>query len=95
MGKVILQKWLAPVGKIALTNYLSQSIIATFIFYGHGFGLFGTVGRAGQWGFIIGIWIVQILFSQWWLKYFKFGPFEWLWRSLTYWELQEFKRKIV
>ena len=87
-----LEKWIAPVGRMALTNYLMQSIIATFIFYGHGLGLFGTVGRAAQWPFIIGIWVLQILYSRWWLKRFKFGPFEWLWRSLTYWEIQGFRR---
>jgi len=76
---------------MALTNYLMQSILATFIFYGHGLGLFGTVGRAEQWGYILGIWILQILGSKWWLDRFKFGPFEWLWRSLTYWKLQAIK----
>ena len=91
-GNNLLSNWLAPVGRMALTNYLLQSIISTFIFYGYGFGLFGTVGRAGQWWFIIGIWIVQILFSRWWLQHFQFGPFEWLWRSLTYWKLQPFRK---
>ncbi len=86
-----LKKWLAPFGRMALTNYLMQSIIATFIFYGFGLGLFGTVGRAEQWLYILGIWIVQILFSKWWLSRFKFGPFEWLWRSLTYWKVQAIK----
>ncbi len=86
-----LKKWLAPFGRMALTNYLLQSIIATFIFYGHGLGLFGTIGRAEQWGYILGIWLFQILFSKWWLGRFKFGPFEWLWRSLTYWEVQSIK----
>jgi len=86
-----LKKWLAPFGRMALTNYLMQSIIATFIFYGFGLGLFGAVGRAEQWLYILGIWIVQILFSKWWLSRFKFGPFEWLWRSLTYWKVQAIK----
>lgn len=87
----ILKKWLAPFGRMALTNYLMQSIIATFIFYGYGLGLFGTVGRAEQWIYILGIWIFQILFSKWWLGRFKFGPFEWFWRSLTYWKVQAIK----
>jgi len=87
----ILKNWLAPFGRMALTNYLMQSIIATFIFYGYGLGLFGTVGRAEQWVYILGIWIFQILFSKWWLSKFKFGPFEWLWRSLTYWKIQSMK----
>ena len=86
-----LQEWLAPVGRMAMTNYLMQSIIATFIFYGHGLGLYGTVGRAEQWLFILGIWVFQIITSRWWLKRFRFGPFEWLWRSLTYWRIQKMK----
>ena len=88
----ILQKWLAPFGRMALTNYLMQSIIATFLFYGNGLGLFGTVGRAEQWVYILGIWIFQIGFSKWWLGRFKFGPLEWLWRSLTYWKWQKIKK---
>ena len=82
-----LKKWLAPFGRMALTNYLMQSIIATFLFYGHGLGLYGTVGRAEQWCYILGIWVFQIIFSKSWLDRFKFGPFEWLWRSLTYWKI--------
>ena len=87
-----LREWLAPVGRTAMTNYLMQSIIATFIFYGHGFGMFGTLGRAEQWLIILGIWAFQLIVSRWWLKRFKFGPFEWAWRSLTYWRLQSMKR---
>ncbi len=88
-----LQGWLAPVGRMALTNYLLQSIIATLIFYGHGLGLYGTMGRAQLWLFILPIWIGQILFSRWWLGRFKYGPFEWLWRSLTYWRMQPLRRQ--
>lgn len=88
-----LKKWLAPVGQMALTNYLMQSIIATFIFYGYGLGLFATVGRAEQLLYVLGIWIFQIIFSHWWLKQFRFGPFEWLWRSLTYWKMQKMKKQ--
>ena len=87
----VLHEWLAPVGRTAMTNYLMQSIIATFIFYGHGLSLFGTIGRAEQWLFIIGIWAFQIIASRWWLKQFRFGPFEWAWRSLTYWKVQKMK----
>ena len=90
--KSIMQKWLAPVGQMALTNYLMQSVIATLIFYGHGFGLFASVGRANQWFFILGIWFFQILWSRLWLQHFRYGPFEWLWRSLTYWKIQPIKK---
>lgn len=91
-GQKFLTTWLAPVGRMALTNYLMQSIISTFIFYGHGLGLYGTMGRASLWWVIIGIWVFQIITSRWWLSKFKFGPFEWVWRSLTYWKLQDFKK---
>lgn len=83
-----LHEWLAPVGRTAMTNYLMQSVIATFIFYGHGLGLFGTVGRAELWVFIFGVWAFQLIASRWWLKRFRFGPFEWAWRSLTYGRVQ-------
>ena len=84
-----LQKWIAPVGRMALTNYLMQSIICTFIFYGHGLGYYGSVPRIGQLGIMVGVWILQIIYSKYWLDRFKFGPFEWLWRSLTYWKIQK------
>jgi len=88
----VLFNWLAPVGKMALTNYLMQSLIATSIFYGHGLGLFGNYGRAELCLFVVGIWIFQIIFSHYWMRYFLFGPFEWLWRSLTYWKLQPMRK---
>ena len=90
--KQVLFNWLAPVGKMALTNYLMQSIIATTIFYGHGLGLFGNYGRAELYLFVFGIWFFQIIFSHFWMRYFLFGPFEWLWRSLTYWKLQPMRK---
>ncbi|NNF20649.1 MAG: DUF418 domain-containing protein, partial [Saprospiraceae bacterium] len=76
----LLKEWLAPVGRTALSNYLMQSIIVTLIFYGHGLGLFGTVGRAEQWLFILGIWLAQVIVSRWWMNQYRFGPFEWVWR---------------
>ena len=88
----VIQNWIAPIGKMALTNYLLQSIIATLLFYGYGFGLFSKVNRAELWGFILIIWTIQILYSSWWLSKFKLGPFEWLWRSLTIGKIQTFKR---
>jgi uncharacterized protein len=88
--------WLAnslqAVGQTALSNYLIQTIIATSIFYGHGFALFGKVDRWQQIIIVFGIWILQMIISPIWIKKFKFGPFEWLWRSLTYWKFQPMKR---
>lgn len=78
----------AAVGRTALSNYLFQSLVATFIFYGHGLGLFGQVERTGQLAIVLAIWAVQLVISPLWLKYFRFGPAEWLWRSLTYGKLQ-------
>ncbi len=75
---------LAAVGRMALTNYLAQSLIATTIFYGYGFGLGGSVGRMGVIGISLMIFAAQILFSVCWLKFYRYGPMEWLWRSLTY-----------
>ena len=83
-----LQDALAAVGRTALTNYLLQTILATAIFYGHGLGLFGSVERVGQIGIVAAIWVVQLVVSPLWLRYYRFGPFEWLWRSLTYWRFQ-------
>jgi uncharacterized protein len=80
----------AAVGRTAFTNYLAQTIICTFIFYGHGLGLFGQVERKMQILIMLGVWILQLIISPIWLKYFKFGPAEWVWRSLTYWKRQPF-----
>ena len=87
-----LKERLSAVGQMALTNYLLQSIICTFLFYGFGLGLFGTVDRWGQILIVFGVWIVQILWSKPWLNTFFFGPFEWIWRSLSYRKLQPFRR---
>ncbi|MFN3335730.1 MAG: DUF418 domain-containing protein, partial [Caldilinea sp.] len=85
---------LAPVGQMALTNYLLQSIIATTIFYGYGLALFGKVGAA--WGIVLTvvIYLLLIPFSHWWMKRFLYGPAEWLWRSMTYWKWQPMHRRV-
>jgi uncharacterized protein len=79
---------LAAVGRMALSNYLLQTIICTTIMYGHGFGLFGRVERWHQALIVIVIWIIQLAVSPVWLSHFRFGPAEWLWRTLTYWKPQ-------
>ncbi len=83
---------LAAVGRMALTNYLVQTVIGTLIFYGHGLGLFGSVGRVGQMAVVLGIWALQLIYSQPYLDRFRFGPAEWLWRSLTYGRMQPMRR---
>jgi uncharacterized protein len=87
-----LRKSLAAVGQMAFTNYITHSIICNFIFLGYGFSMFGKLQRYELYYIVIGIWIFQLILSPIWLKYFRFGPLEWLWRSLTYWERQPFKR---
>ena len=83
---------LAAVGRMALTNYLLQSVICTTIFYGHGLGLFGRVDRAGQLAIVIGIWAFQLLASRAWLGYFTVGPVEWLTRWLVFGRRPSFLR---
>ena len=83
-----LTRRLAAVGQMALSCYLLQTIICTTIFYGHGLGLYGSVSRVGQAMIVAAVWAALLVFCQFWLKRFRFGPFEWLWRSLTYMKLQ-------
>ncbi len=85
-------KRLAAIGRMALTNYLLQTLICTTLFYGHGLGWFGRVERWQQLLIVIAIWAIQLALSPWWLARFRFGPAEWLWRVLTYRQAQPFRR---
>ena len=76
--------WLAPVGRMALTNYLLQTLICVFIFYGFGFGYYGKVGATSATLIALAIFLFQIVMSTLWLRYFSYGPMEWIWRQLTY-----------
>lgn len=87
-----LKRSLQAVGQMAFTNYLLQTIICTLIFYGHGLGYYGKVERTGQILIVLAVWIIQMIASPIWMKYFRYGPFEWLWRSLTYWKFQGIRR---
>ena len=87
-----LKDRLAAVGQMALTNYIAQSIIGVFIFYGIGLGLFGQIERTGQMLVVLGVWTLQLLWSKPWLSAHRFGPLEWGWRSLTYGKAQPWKR---
>jgi uncharacterized protein len=84
---------LAPVGQMALSNYLSQSLICTFLFYGWGLGLSGRVGTALTIPLTLAIFAAQMIWSPLWLKRFRFGPAEWVWRSLTYGAMQPMQRR--
>jgi uncharacterized protein len=79
---------LAPVGRMPLTTYYSQSLICTFVFYGWGLGWAGSVGVAGCTALALAIFSVQIAISHLWLRWFRFGPLEWVWRSVVYLKLQ-------
>ena len=86
------QSWLAArlasVGRMALSNYLGQSLLCGILFYSVGFGLYGRFTGYYLYLLALAIWVVQILLSHWWLARFRFGPCEWLWKSLTYSEAQ-------
>jgi uncharacterized protein len=85
---------LAPVGRMALTNYLTHSILYLLLFYGFGLALLGRVGATFCLALSVAIFAVQIVVSAWWLRRFRFGPAEWLWRTLTYGSRQPMKLRI-
>jgi uncharacterized protein len=79
---------LGAVGKMAFSNYILQTIICTMIFFGYGLGYFARLEYYQLYFIVAAIWILQLIISPLWLKYFRFGPLEWAWRSLTYWRRQ-------
>lgn len=83
-GKGRWLAWFEPVGRMAFTNYVMQSLLCGWIFYGYGLGLFGKIGPAAGMGLVLAIYLGQMLLSFWWLDRFRYGPLEWLWRALTY-----------
>jgi len=86
--------WAAPLGRMAFTNYLMQSLIFGWIFYGYGLGLFGRLGAATALAIGIAVYIAQVLFSKWWLHRFRYGPVEWLWRTLMYGAAQPMRQAV-
>lgn len=76
--------WAAPAGRMAFTNYLGQSLILAWIFYGYGFGLFGRLSVTTAFTIGVAVYAVQVAISAWWLSRYRYGPVEWLWRSLMY-----------
>jgi uncharacterized protein len=84
---------LAAVGQMAFSNYISHSIIYALVFYAPGFRMFGQMQRYQLYYVVLGIWILNLVWSPIWLRYFRFGPLEWCWRSLTYWERQPMRRR--
>lgn len=92
LGKRLLAP-LAAVGRMALSNYLAQSLVSTLFFYGYGLGYYGKVGVAGNLLLSLALFSLQALASAVWLRYFRYGPAEWLWRSLTYGRAQPLVRQ--
>ena len=93
--KLILHP-LISVGRMAFTNYLTQTLIMTTLAYGgRGLGWYGEIGWPEMWGIIAAIWLVQLIWSPLWLAAFRMGPIEWIWRSLTYGRLLPLRREAV
>lgn len=87
-----ISAWLAPVGQMALTNYLMQSVLCGLIFYGWGMGLYASLSRWQVSMVVVAIWLIEISWSRWWLTRFQFGPVEWVWRSATQRRRQAWRR---
>jgi uncharacterized protein len=90
-GSALLHR-VAATGQMAFSNYLGTSIVMTTIFYGYGLGLFGYIDRASLWFFVICAWVVMLSWSKPWLACFRYGPLEWVWRSLSRQEFQPMRR---
>jgi uncharacterized protein len=86
-----LRKSLVAVGQMAFSNYVMHSVICSTLVYGYGFGLYGKLERYQLMGIVAAIWLFQLVTSPIWLRYYRFGPLEWAWRSLTYWKRQPFR----
>jgi uncharacterized protein len=86
-----IRRSLAAVGRMALTNYLSQSILCGLIFYGFGLGLYGRFTGYYLYGVVLVVWGLELAGSSWWLQRFRIGPFEWMWRSITYGRAQSWR----
>jgi uncharacterized protein len=84
---------LAAVGRMALSNYLLTSILCTLFFNGYGLGYFGKLQRHELYYVVLGMWTINLIISPLWLRHFRFGPAEWAWRSLTYWQRQPMRRQ--
>jgi uncharacterized membrane protein YeiB len=83
---------MAPLGRMALTNYLTHSLVCSLYFYGYAGNHYG-MGRAMQVGFVFGVIALQVVFCHLWLSKFRYGPMEWLWRAITYWQLPAMLRE--
>ena len=92
------QKWLAkfaPYGRMALTNYFLQSVLGTFLFFGWGLKYLGELRNLYTFGIAFLIIALQMLLSKWWLKKFRYGPLEWIWRSATFFKRFPLKKEVA
>jgi uncharacterized protein len=77
---------------MAFSNYLGMSVVMMFVFHGWALGLYGRFHRLELLGFVLAGWVLMLAWSPWWLAHFRYGPLEWVWRSLTYGRLFAFRR---
>jgi uncharacterized protein len=87
-----LMSSLGAIGQMAFSNYIAQSVITAFYFTGYGFKMYGKLERHQLYYVVGAIWIFQLIVSPIWMRHFRFGPLEWCWRSLTYWQRQPMRR---
>jgi uncharacterized protein len=87
-----LMRSFAAIGQMAFSSYIFHSVVCAFLFTGYGFALYGRLQRYQLYYVVAAIWVFQMIVSPIWLRHFRFGPMEWLWRSLTYWGRQPMRR---
>ena len=90
----IVVAWAAPVGRMAFTNYIAQSLLLGLLFYGYGFGLMGRIGVVAGVAISVTIFLGQMIFSRWWLRHHNYGPLEWLWRTGMYGTPQPWRKTV-
>jgi uncharacterized protein len=93
-GGALVQR-IAAAGRAAFTNYLGTSILVTTLFYGYGFGLYGDLGRAEVYLVVLAVWALMLLWSKPWLDRYRYGPFEWLWRTLARGKMQPMRKPLA
>ncbi len=94
-GGGFLVERLASAGRAAFTNYLGTSLLMTSLFYGYGLGYYGTFGRLELWLVVLIMWALMLAWSKPWLDHFRYGPFEWLWRSLSRGRMEPIRRQLA
>jgi uncharacterized protein len=88
-----LLAWAAPVGRMAFTNYITETVLLGLIFFGYGLGLMGKLGIAAAFAVGLTLYTAQVFLSRWWLQLYLFGPLEWLWRTIMYGKSQPWRRQ--